>query len=330
MGATEHLRGKWLRLALGSGLSGVALYLALRGVDLKQVGETLSGAKAGFILLALVGVALSHLMKVLRWKILLGQPGAEVSALRLLEALTVAQFFNLALPLRIGEISRVILLGRRGLSRSFVLGTIALEKFLDLLIFALMFIILLVLLPLPGWVNQPGIVLLFITACICVLLLAVVTWRSALFSLLDRLSARVTWRWWKRVQGWLNSALSSLDILSSRIAMLQLALVSAGVWSAAIVTNQLVFLALDLDLPVTAALLVMVALQAVFSLPSAPGKLGIFEYICVLSLAVFALDQSGALSYGILLHAIGYLPVIALGFVFLWSLGFSRAWKELL
>jgi uncharacterized membrane protein YbhN (UPF0104 family) len=49
------------------------------------------------------------------------------------------------------------------------------------------------------------------------------------------------------------------------------------------------------------------------SLPSLPGKIGIFEYASILALSVFGLDRSTGLSYGILLHIVAYLPVVVLG-----------------
>jgi uncharacterized membrane protein YbhN (UPF0104 family) len=72
------------------------------------------------------------------------------------------------------------------------------------------------------------------------------------------------------------------------------------------------------------------ALQAGISIPSIPGKIGIFEYICVLSLVAFKVDPARAFSYGILLHAIVLLPTTILGLIFFWRLGLKRPETSLL
>ena len=40
-------------------------------------------------------------------------------------------------------------------------------------------------------------------------------------------------------------------------------------------------------------LLVLVVLQVGITLPSVPGRIGVFEYLCILSLAVFGVAQQG-------------------------------------
>ena len=73
-----------------------------------------------------------------------------------------------------------------------------------------------------------------------------------------------------------------------------------------------------------ARLLVLIALQAGISLPSIPGRFGIFEYICVLALGSFGVAQPLALSYGLLLHFVVLVPTTVLGGVFFIGLGRER------
>ncbi len=125
-------------------------------------------------------------------------------------------------------------------------------------------------------------------------------------------SARPAWllRWVDRLFGWLpqrigsylqarfQSALESLEILKNRPGLVKLVFWSAVVWGTAILNNYLVLLALEIALPWTASLLILMVLQAGISLPSAPGRFGIFEYSCILALAVYGVAQASALSYG--------------------------------
>jgi hypothetical protein len=85
-----------------------------------------------------------------------------------------------------------------------------------------------------------------------------------------------------------------------------------------VLNNYLLLFAFDLRLSPVAALLVLVAVQASVSVPSLPAGLGVFEYLCVLSLALFGVDRLVALSYGFTLHLLVLGPSTLLGGLFLW------------
>jgi hypothetical protein len=59
--------------------------------------------------------------------------------------------------------------------------------------------------------------------------------------------------------------------------------------------------------------------------PSLPGRVDVFKYVCALALKSYGIDPATALSYGILLHVIVYIPVIAGGLPSLWVLPVGQA-----
>jgi hypothetical protein len=221
-------------------------------------------------------------------------------------------------PLRVGEIGRVAVVGRAGVGYAFVAGTIAIEKTLDLAAFSLLFVWLLVALPPAGWLGERA----YLLAAAGLLVLAVVFLAA---SQQKRLAGWLPdgWNAWLLTQA--RSALSSLGALRRPPHLAGLVALTALIWGLAGWTNHLVSQALGLDLPPSAALLVLVALQVGVSLPSLPGRVGIFEYVCVLALQSYGIDPATALSYGILLHVVVYLPVIVGGLPALWFLPLSRS-----
>ena len=121
----------------------------------------------------------------------------------------------------------------------------------------------------------------------------------------------------------IESGLASLEIIRRRDDLLRLIFWTALIWGLAITTNYFTLLALDIHLPLTASMLILFGLQAGISLPAIPGTIGLFEYICVLALSVFGVDQALALSFGLLLHAIVLVPTTLAGMVSFWILGLS-------
>ena len=146
-------RRRLLQIALGLVVSILTLYLALRDVDLAQVSQALLAAHPGWVGLALLSVAVNILAKAYRWKLLLpGQPFG-----RLLLALLAGAMLNYYLPARLGDFSRAYAAGEPGTGRAQALGTVLLEKVFDLVAYALLFVLLLLLLPLPEWASKPGV-----------------------------------------------------------------------------------------------------------------------------------------------------------------------------
>ena len=88
--------------------------------------------------------------------------------------------------------------------------------------------------------------------------------------------------------------LASLDIFRDAASLSALSLFTILIWLMAILNNWLAFQAFHLDLPFRAAALLLAALQAGISLPTVPGALGVFQYICVLVLALYGVsDRAG-------------------------------------
>jgi len=93
---------------------------------------------------------------------------------------------------------------------------------------------------------------------------------------------------------------------------------SVIIWSMGALINYFILLALNLPLPVVSAFLLLAVLQVGGLVPSSPGKLGVFQYLCILTLALFSIDKSIGLTYGILLYLVAYGPPVVLGILALW------------
>jgi len=315
-------RGRVLRIALGVLVSILTIYLALRDVDLAQVGQALLAADAGWVGLALLSVVVNVLAKAYRWRLMM--PGYNFG--RLLLALLAGAMLNYYVPARLGDFSRAYAAGSPGAGRAYALGTVLLEKVFDLVAYALLFVLLLLLIPLPEWASQPGLV--FVLAALAgVGATGLVAYRRGyLLAQAERWLTRLPQSWQTFARSRLQAGLHSLDALRGKWALTGLSFWSAVIWLAALATNQFMLQALDLDLPWTASLLVLVVLQVGITVPSVPGRIGIFEYLCILALAVFGVARAPALTYGIILHGVVLIPTTLAGLVAIWLLGISGHW----
>ncbi len=113
----------------------------------------------------------------------------------------------------------------------------------------------------------------------------------------------------------LRDALQTLEVMQDRRALRRMALWSLFIWAMAVLPNWALLHALHLSGGWLAAMTTLVFLQAVVSLPGVPGRVGVFQYACILALGLFGVGEVQAFSYGVLLQSVAVLPVILGGVV---------------
>lgn len=313
----------YFRTGLGLLVSGVSLYLVLRRVTFQQVWSALVQADMRFVGLALLSVALNVMAKVVRWQVLLS-PAGKISLSPLSKSILAGQLLNTLYPARIGDLSRAYVIGGMGPGRVYTLGTILVEKLLDTLAYALLFFLLVLLMPLPNWVNDSAYTVTLVVLLVSTLAIILARHPQRLLQFLEGFIHHLPERFQGSAGRWFHSAVSSLAALQGRSELMGLAFWTFIVWATAILNNYFALLAMQLYLPLTASLLILIVLQASITLPSVPGKIGLFEAVCVLALAVYGVPQAPALGYGIVLHSIIMVPTTLLGILFLWMLGVGK------
>jgi len=326
----ESLSRRSIRIGIGLLISAVSLYLAVRDIELGDILKVLSQASWSMVVLALVSSCLNSLLKALRWKVLLLPAPVRISNTNVLMSTMVGQMFNSIFPARAGELSRVYVMGEMGVGRAFVVGTILLEKVLDMISYTLLIFWMLIWIPHPDWLSQSGWAFAAGTFIVLTGILIFLLRKQEFMAWVDKALLKLPGRIGAFGVGQFQKGLSSFSVLEKRNSLLNLATVTFGIWALAVLTNIFTFRALQIDLPAAGGIIVLIILQAGISLPAAPGKFGIFEYACMLALAIFGISEEVSFSYGLLLHAIVLAPVIISGLFSLWLLGFKeKNWKEL-
>jgi uncharacterized protein (TIRG00374 family) len=322
----ERANGLWqqanirgLQVALGTVLSLALLWLAFRDVPLSQVVATFSRADYRFVTLALALVLVSPLARAARWR-LLYHPGQKgLSHLRLAEVLLIGQMLNIVVPARLGEVARIYFMGKtENQSRARTLGTIAVEKWLDIVILLLLVLLVPVFVSLPPWFRDSRLSLAVFATAFLGVTLTLSYGKNQMLTLVEGVSRFLPQSWRARIHRATGLALDSLDVLRSPWVELKLQGWSLLLWALSISVNYMVFLALGLPLSFAAAVFLVVVLQVGAAVPSAPGKLGVFHYLCTLALGVFGLEKGVALGYAMLLYFVVFGPPSLLGALFLW------------
>jgi hypothetical protein len=308
---------RWLRPALGIALSLIFLALALRGVSLGDVWAALVQANPVYVLLALGASMAVNIVKAVRWRVIL-QPYAMLPLRRLFAVLMIGQSINTFAPLRVGDVARAYLV--EGVATATVLYSVFIEKALDSLTLLALLLVVGVAMPLPAWLKQSGILMsLALVAILLIVLLAgrngkrlagAGAWIESVAPALRRLNLA------QRVHS-AADALGQLSRANVLAAVLAWTILS---YALGIAANALLFPAMGLTLadPALAATFLIIVLYLGAVAPSSPGKVGVFHYLCVISLALFGVDKTPALAYAVVLHLVAYGPPALLGAYYFW------------
>ncbi|VAX24761.1 hypothetical protein MNBD_IGNAVI01-2333 [hydrothermal vent metagenome] len=110
------------------------LYLTFKDVDLGKVLEIIADSSLIWFVIFILSFYISHIIRAFRWKVMLRSTKKDTSLLYLLGAIMIGYGVNSFVP-RLGEFYRGMFAGRwENISRSSVLGTIVVERVIDILI----------------------------------------------------------------------------------------------------------------------------------------------------------------------------------------------------
>lgn len=311
----------WFRVTLGTLVSIVFLVLALKDVPLDDVAAAFTRVNYFWILVAVFGMLAQSWLRAWRWVTLYHPLQRGLRVWQMFGIVLIGQMLNIVIPWRVGELARIYLMGEiEKRSKAQTLATLGVEKIFDTLMLFLLLIIIPLFMTLPAWLERPreGIVLL--TVVLFVAAVGLMLSRNWVVKLLEHVRVPFS----RKSLGELaHLALGSLDVLKRIDLHLWLQLLSVTTWLIGVVINIFVFFALDLQLPWISAFLLMAVLMVGGIVPSSPGKIGVFQYLCILTLGLFGVDKSIGLTYGILLYLVAYGTPMVGGIVALWLGGIN-------
>jgi uncharacterized protein (TIRG00374 family) len=316
--------GPILRAAVGAAISIVALWLVLRGVDLARTADVLAHADARWIALAAVCLATDLALRALRWQRLL-RPVAVVRYGPMLGYLLVGYLANNILPARLGELVRSHYLGdREGISRASALGTVVVERIVDLVAVVAIASTALLVLSVRGIVASAvlvgaGVAGLFLVA----LALGIVAHR---LPGADR--ARAAVEGWPQVRELASRLQGGLAVAGRPRTVLEAMAVSAVAWTVAILAWAAVGQSIGLQLTIGQAALIASGVALASAVPAGPSNLGTFELAAVEIGKAIGVPADAAFPLALIVHATILVVTSVGGGVAVARLGWGRRRAE--
>ena len=322
---------KNIQLVLFLFLAALLLFFAFRGVNFKSIAEGFREANYLWVFVALLAGIASHIVRALRWRLLMEPIGHKPPLLNTLGALMVGYLTNIAFP-RMGEIARCGSLKKTDrVPFEPLFGTVIVERAVDLIallvLLAVVFLIRIeffgsflwneAILPIGQrinsiFVNSPLIPVMVIVAILMLIILI----RRNVFG--HKLNNRITSIFWAVIDG-----LKSIYTMKKRRAFLGYTFLMWFLYW--LMTWLMVFSTAPTSQlgPIDGFFLLVVGSMGM----AAPvqGGFGAFHIITAMGLGIYGLERAQGLVYAIISHESQTLLVIVMALAYLAFLFFKRS-----
>jgi uncharacterized protein (TIRG00374 family) len=300
------------RTLVGTGIglivSLLALWLVLRWAGWSTLAGTFADLHLGMVGLSIALYLISMAARTLAWRVMLGE---TLPFWTVLGALNEGYLLNNLLPLRLGEIGRAVLVGKKpGMTIPGALSSIMVERLFDVALALALFV---GLLPYAAGLEGVGQNSIFAVAFLimAILMVSVAWWKP---EWMDRFLGRFPGgeRMW--VPLWSRFRQGLVGLRSARRFALSLLFMLTS-WILAGFEYWFMLKAVIPEAQLLWAYFMLTVTLIGVAVPSLPGYIGVFEAAGVIALSVFDVPAGQALVATLLIHAMVFIVASSIGIV---------------
>lgn len=288
-----------------------------------KVGESLRSFDYWILFPALALYLLGFALRAVRWQCMLS-PLKRIRFASSFSVVMIGFMANNILPLRIGEFVRAWALKKKeAISGSAGFATIVIERVYDgLTLIGLFVVVLLFSATSPEVQRYAALSAPVFLAAYGLLLCA--AFREEQAARFVKKFTRILPRGIRaRADALVDSFMPGLRVLSSWRRQGAVIALSFAIWLMEGCVFWVVMRGFDMSAPLYAAFFTLVIVNIAIMVPAGPGYVGTFEAAAVVALAPFRVPDSAAISYILVVHALQYVSVTALGLYYMNASGWS-------
>ena len=316
---------------VGVAISLIFLYIALRGLGLRDLGEAMTQANYWWLIPGVLVYFVGVWVRSWRWHYLL-KPVKAISTAKLFPIVTIGYMGNNIYPARAGEALRaVILKSHEDVPISASAATIIVERVFDgVVMLAFVFLNLPELARLTsdsGFVGSIQTVALWGTiaffGALGAFLLAAMfpEWvEKFTFVIANRI---IPQQYREMVMGLVQKFLGGLEALRSPRDVVMVFITSAVIWLLETWKYWFLMHAFPFEVSYFALMLMNGIVNLATTIPSAPGYVGTFDAPGIAVLVAYGIPKATAAAYTLVLHVALWVPITALGAYYLLREGIS-------
>ena len=311
-----------IQVIVGIVISIVCLYFAFRGINIKESLEVVKNINVLYFVISLILSIIIIALRGLRWEcfIPLKKP---IKKRTVVMATYIGYMGNNILPAKLGEVARAYILGvKEDVSKSALIASVVTERLFDVITGGVILCLSVIFIPnLPQTVTYAAIAL-FVLSIVGFLVLIFLVWKRdfahkvfhKVFGILPKnIGDKLILFSCNFIDGigFKNDAKHIFLIFFYTILYL----------IGQILTISFLLMAFDIKASPIIALFMFAVGGFGFAVPSAPSGIGPFEWAIIFGLSLIGVDRTVAAPYALVYHMMGILPIVIIGFIFLFMLG---------
>ena len=307
---------KAIKFSIGLLFSVLGLVYAFRQFNWIEFVDSLRGVKYWYLVGA-VSIQLAAVwLRALRWKWLLA-PLQEVPVRTAFDATIIGYFGNSVLPLRAGEFIRAYIVANdTGLSAAKVIGSVIVERILDMVgvaILAIIFLFFFDVIYIPTWL----IISILMVTLIMFASIFIISNKKGEWKPVDNRNKIFQSKIGSKIYDVLKNIISGLSVLNHaphKIGVYGFIVVLWGMYYSSFV---LVVNSADLGLNWVNSGVLFLMLSLAISIPAAPGYIGTYHATGVAALTnIYHIGLSESQAFTVLAHSVSFVPIVIVGSLF--------------
>lgn len=309
------------------------LYIAFNDINLREVMSRMADASLFWVGVSIFLLLFSHWLRAIRWKIILHSVKPDAKLSNLFGALMIGYGLNNVIP-RLGEFYRAVKLAKwENLSKSSMIGTVVLERVIDMIFFGLAVII-------AGYVYQGELytkfpwlkTTLYIGSALMILgilfLAVVIALREKFYRLVTKFVGRVSIKASEKLNYVFEMLLQGFQSLKGTRNYINMLVMSVLIMLTYSLNSYVAFLVLKMEkIPVLGEQVnfgmswVMMSISSIGVMIPTPGGIGSYHTITRSILtSLYGFDKELGAAYGTLSHAVSYFSTIIVAVLCYWVL----------
>jgi uncharacterized protein (TIRG00374 family) len=321
---------RWLKPTIGVAVTVGFLWLLGRALDFQALWQAIARLSLPILALALALLAIDYTLRIVRWWWMLRTFTPHLTLGACAWPFLTSTAVNNVMPLRAGDALRVF--GFRHQLRSpaaRVLGTLVIERILDLVVVLGFFFVGLLGLPSGKFPERFIHVADWLAGGCVVAVVALVLLASLLSGLVRRIevSPAVAERKWAAAAA--GHGLQLIDVmamLQSPLRLIVLIALSILAWGFEGAVFATVAKAVDSGAGASGPWFAMATGTLATLIPSSPGYIGTFDYFAAQGLEAYGSLSPVAVAFALTVHAILWAPLTIAGLAYLFFHG-ARLWS---
>jgi len=290
-----------LKIIIALIISVVCISYALKDFNYILFINSLKNANYSYLVVSVLFLIFIIFLRSIRWRFLFTK---EIDINDLYKSQLIGYMGNNILPLRMGELLKAYYLEKKSkISKYEVIGTVILERVLDLVGLVLLFFILL------NFSLFELIDSIYITIIYSILIFTLVSMFASY-----KLNKKKKFKGKNNILLIFNDVISGFSSINKSNFLLSI-LYSILIWISYAVVVFLVQESMYLDLNFIQCVLILFLSSIVLMVPSMPGNIGTFEGAVVYTLLLFGIEDN--FGFAFILHAVSFIPYTLLGLYYL-------------